>query len=196
VKGQNGSATLSLSKTGTAEHVWELSEQAPWMSLSKTWDGITTEVDQSVVSVNTSALSAGTYSATIYLSAIDQFNVPYYRTVPVSVTVSAGGTTTSPPPPPPSTTPPPPPPPLGGAGGSQGTLTITWLPNSEGDMASYRIYIGTSSGSYGTPITVSKASTSYIATLTRGFTYFVTMTAVDSSGNESPPAAELSRSLF
>jgi outer membrane biosynthesis protein TonB len=195
VKGQVGSAVLSLSKTGTDEHVWDATKSASWISLSRTFDTIRSEVDQITVSVNSNTLNLGTYSGTIYFGLIDAYNVGYTRMVPISVNVTASGTTTTSPPPPPSTTPPPPPP-LGGAGGTQGTLTITWLPNSEADLANYRIYIGTSSGSYGSPITVSKGSTSYIATLTRGYTYFVTMTAVDSSGNESAPAAELSRSLF
>jgi hypothetical protein len=222
VKGQTGSAVLSLSKSGTSEHVWELSEQVPWLSLSRTWDGITTEVDQSVVTINTSALSAGSYSATIYLSALDQFNMPYYKTVPVSLKVSASGSTTppppstTPPPPPPSTTPPPPPPaspppsplPIGGAGGvvappppppapTTASLSVTWTANSEADMAGYRLYVGTSSGVYNQPIQVGKTTTSYVVTgLPKGQTYFIAVSAYDTSGNESQKSSEVSKSLF
>ncbi|MBI4001675.1 MAG: hypothetical protein HY348_07815, partial [Nitrospira defluvii] len=120
----------------------------------------------------------------IYFTLIDARNVAYARMVPVSVTVTASGTT------------PPPPPPIGGAGGTTGSLTITWFQNTEADLAGYRIYIGTASGVYANPISVQGNTTSYAAALSRGFTYFVALTAVDTNGNESEKSAELSRSLY
>jgi hypothetical protein len=68
-----------------------------------------------------------------------------------------------------------------------------WDPNTETDLAGYKIYEATSSGQYGVPIaTLASSSTSYEATgLQKGSTYFFVMTAFDTSGNEGPPSDEL-----
>jgi uncharacterized cupredoxin-like copper-binding protein len=119
----------------------------------------------------------------------------------------------APPPPPPSTTPPPPPPPaspppiLGGAGGTTppppppapttASLSVSWTGNTEADLAGYRLYVGTSSGVYGQPIQVSKSATNYVVTgLPKGQTYFIAVSAYDTTGNESQKSAEVSKSLF
>ena len=69
-----------------------------------------------------------------------------------------------------------------------------WDPNTETDLAGYKIYQGTPSGQYGLPITTLPASsTSYEASgLQKGSTYFFVVTAFDTSGNEGPLSAELS----
>jgi len=68
-----------------------------------------------------------------------------------------------------------------------------WDPNTETDLAGYKIYKGTSSGHYGLPIaTLAASSTSYEATgLQNGRTYFFVVTAFDTSGNEGPISDEL-----
>lgn len=73
------------------------------------------------------------------------------------------------------------------------SATVAWDPNTEQDLAGYRVYKGTSSGEYGTPIAVlSSTSTSYAITgLEPGQTYFLTITAFDHSGNESHPSNEI-----
>ncbi len=91
------------------------------------------------------------------------------KTVPVTLTVSAGGT---------------------------GSATLSWAANTEPDLAGYRVYVGTQSGTYGPPISVGKVTLHTINSLVKGMTYFFTVTAVDGAGNESPPAAELSKSIF
>ena len=66
------------------------------------------------------------------------------------------------------------------------TLTITWAPNSEPDLAGYRIYYGAASGSYGDPVTVGPAATRHqLSGLEAATTYYVAMSAFDYSGNES-----------
>ena len=68
-----------------------------------------------------------------------------------------------------------------------------WDPNTETDLAGYKIYKGTSSGQYSMPIaTLPASSTSYEADgLQKGSTYFFVVTAFDNSGNEGPLSHEL-----
>lgn len=68
-----------------------------------------------------------------------------------------------------------------------------WDPNTETDLAGYKIYKGTSSGQYSAPIATLPASrTSYEADgLQKGSTYFFVVTAFDNSGNEGPLSDEL-----
>ena len=95
------------------------------------------------------------------------------------------------PPPTPSSTPPP--------SLSTGSLTLTWTANGESDLAGYKIYIGTASGTYnfsGSPFVIGKVTSYTVANLPNGQTYFISMSAYDSAGNESPLSAEVSKSLF
>ena len=91
----------------------------------------------------------------------------------------------------PSTQPPPSP--------STGNATLTWTANREPDLAGYRIYVGTASGTYSFPGSAFVAGnvTSYtISNLPIGQTYFFAISAYDSAGNESPLSAEVSKSLY
>ena len=103
---------------------------------------------------------------------------------------------TIPPSPPPRSSPPSTPPP---ANGSTGNVTLAWKANREPDLAGYKIYIGTTSGTYnlaGSPFST-EIITSYIASnLPKGQTYFFAISAYDSAGNESVLSAEVSRSLY
>jgi len=96
----------------------------------------------------------------------------------------------SPPSTPPSTPPPTP---------STGSLTLTWRANGEPDLAGYKIYVGTASGTYnspGSPFIIGKVTSYTVANLPNGQTYFIAMSAYDSAGNESLLSAEVSKSLF
>ncbi|HXT66192.1 MAG TPA: fibronectin type III domain-containing protein, partial [Nitrospiraceae bacterium] len=91
---------------------------------------------------------------------------------------------------PPSTPPPSP---------STGNLTLTWTANGEPDLAGYKIYVGTASGTYnfsGSPFVTGKVTSYTVANLPNGQTYFIAMSAYDSAGNESVLSAEVSKSLF
>jgi len=81
---------------------------------------------------------------------------------------------------------------------SSSSVTLTWNPNTESDLAGYKVYRATSSGTYGAPIaTVQGNTTSYIATgLQFGTTYFFVVTAYDIAGNESAYSNEVSKSIF
>ena len=73
------------------------------------------------------------------------------------------------------------------------TITISWNANTEPDLAGYRIYSGTSSGSYGTPVQVGAAATSGQVDITASATWFFAVTAFDTSNNESGFSTEVSR---
>jgi hypothetical protein len=63
-------------------------------------------------------------------------------------------------------------------------IVLTWKANSESDFSVYRVYYGTSSRDYGLPIPVNRTKYS-ISGLNSNVTYYLAVTAVDTSGNES-----------
>ena len=71
------------------------------------------------------------------------------------------------------------------------TVQVTWNPNTEEDLAGYKIYYGTASGVYGDPIDVGNV-TGHVMEITpqHGATYYFALTAYDTSGNESGYSAE------
>ena len=100
----------------------------------------------------------------------------------------------TPPTPTPVVTPPPPPP---APPAPVDTATLTWNANTDTDLAGYKLYIGTGSGSYtfAGPFDVKQATTYTVSNLPRGQTYYFAVTAYDTSGNESQPSAEVSKSV-
>jgi hypothetical protein len=101
---------------------------------------------------------------------------------------------TAPPPATPPSTPPP------ASSPSTGTVIATWTANVEPDLAGYKIYVGTNSGTYsfpGSPFFVTGKVTSYaISGLPKGQTYYVAISACNSAGDESELSAEVSKSLY
>ena len=90
-------------------------------------------------------------------------------------------------------TPPPPTPP------APNSAILTWRPNRESDLAGYKIYVGTSSGTYnfpGSPFRVDKVATYTVTNLQQKTTYFFAISAYDIAGNESPLSNEASKSIF
>ncbi len=81
------------------------------------------------------------------------------------------------------TTPPLPPEGVSGEIVSENIL-LTWQSNKESDISGYRVYYGTLSRNYGLPIPVDGTEYS-IAGLESDITYYFSVTAVDTSGNES-----------
>lgn len=71
-------------------------------------------------------------------------------------------------------------------------IRIAWDPNSESDLAGYKVYYGTSSRNYGTPINVGNVTTYTITGLTAGQTYYIAVTAYDTANNESDFSNEVS----
>jgi hypothetical protein len=75
---------------------------------------------------------------------------------------------------------------------------LRWRVPPEPDVASYKVFLGNASRAYGTPMNIGKPApdgTGVAATLLTGLdaskSYFVAMTAVDGSGNESALSNEL-----
>jgi fibronectin type 3 domain-containing protein len=157
---------VTITNSGTGTLSWTASDNASWLTLSPASG---TGSGSLTASINTAGLAAGSYSGTITIAASGATNTP--QTVAVSLTVSAPSTSTA---------------------------TLTWNANTETDLASYNVYRSTTSGVYGAALANVPAGTvSYMATgLQTGTTYYFTITAVDSAGNESPHSTEVSRSIF
>jgi hypothetical protein len=64
-------------------------------------------------------------------------------------------------------------------------VTVAWEPNTEPDLAGYRIYYGLTSDQYGNPIDVGKQTSYTVASLEDGKTYYFAATAYDQYGDES-----------
>ena len=73
-------------------------------------------------------------------------------------------------------------------------IKLAWDANTESDLAGYKVYCGTTSGTYGTPIDAGNVTTYTLAGLTLGQTYFIAVTAYDTSTNESGYSNEVSGS--
>ncbi len=72
------------------------------------------------------------------------------------------------------------------------TATVSWDANTESDLSGYKIYYGTSSGSYDDVVDVGNKTSFSINNLVVGTTYFFVVTAFDFSGNESGFSNEVS----
>lgn len=71
-----------------------------------------------------------------------------------------------------------------------GDFTISWQPNTEPDLAGYKVYYGSAHREYNPAIDVGN-QTGYIFTAMPAGLYYVTVTAYDTSGNESEYSYEL-----
>ncbi|MCK4987933.1 MAG: fibronectin type III domain-containing protein, partial [Desulfobacterales bacterium] len=65
------------------------------------------------------------------------------------------------------------------------SVELEWDPNTEPELAGYKIYWGTSSGNYGSSKDVGKTTIYTISGLDEGKTYYFAATAYDGSNNES-----------
>ncbi len=73
-------------------------------------------------------------------------------------------------------------------------VTLSWNPNSEGDLAGYKVYYGPSSGDYTTITDVGLVTTYTINNLGAGTYYFV-VTAYNTSGVESTFSNEIFKTM-
>ncbi|SVE59509.1 uncharacterized protein METZ01_LOCUS512363, partial [marine metagenome] len=79
------------------------------------------------------------------------------------------------------------------AGNTQ--VVLTWTANSESDLASYKVYGGTSASPTTLLSTISAGTETYTNTsLTNGTTYYYRISAVDNAGNESSKSSDVSTS--
>jgi len=80
------------------------------------------------------------------------------------------------------------------AGGQSGIATLTWDPNTETDLAGYKVYYGTASGTYTQTVDVGKVSTFTIAGLASA-KWFFAVTAYNGGGLESGFSNEVSKTI-
>ncbi|MFQ5843324.1 MAG: CFI-box-CTERM domain-containing protein [Thermodesulfobacteriota bacterium] len=71
-------------------------------------------------------------------------------------------------------------------------LTLAWDPNTEPDLAGYRVYYGKSSGNYDHNIDVGNVVLYQLSDLDPDARYYVTLTAYDTFNNESDFSEEVS----
>jgi hypothetical protein len=163
------SKTLNIANPGTGTLTWSVTDNASWLTLAPASGSTITGTSPVTLSVNTAGLLAGPFTAAITVTATAATNSP--TTIPVTLTLSAPTTSTA---------------------------TLAWNANTEPDLAGYKVYQATASGAYTTPITtLPKTALSYTAVgLQVGTTYYFTITAYDSAGNESQKSAEVSKSIF
>jgi hypothetical protein len=83
------------------------------------------------------------------------------------------------------------------ASGGTGTVTLNWTASADPSETGYRVYYGTSSGTYvqtyGQGIDVGNVTTYNVTGLSTGVLYYFAVTAYDAGGNESAYSTETSR---
>jgi hypothetical protein len=70
------------------------------------------------------------------------------------------------------------------------SLQLTWNANTETDLAGYKVYYGTSPGSYGNPHVLGDVTEYELSGLEDGTRYYIALTAFDTSNNESEKSVE------
>ena len=78
---------------------------------------------------------------------------------------------------------------------SAGEVTLAWDPNSEPDLAGYKLYYGLGSGQYDEIIDVGNVTTNTVTGLEDGLTYYFVVTAYNTAGLESDPSNEVSNTV-
>jgi len=168
------SQILNVLKNNDHTLSWSSKDNATWLIVSPTTGSITNSAQISV-SVNPAGLAAGTYAATVTVTATKGGSI----SVPVTFTVTSGSTTA-----------------LKSTSSSVGTVTLTWDPSTATNLAGYKIYIGTASGGYSSPITVGNVTSYTISNLGIGSTYYFAVTDYNTSGVESGFSNEVSKSIY
>jgi hypothetical protein len=75
---------------------------------------------------------------------------------------------------------------------SAGQVTLAWDPNTESDLAGYKVYYGTASGVYTSNIDVGNVTSFTVTGLQDGLLYFFAVTAYNTSAGESGFSNEVS----
>ena len=170
------SPTVSVSKANSRRSSWAATDTATWLTVSP-GAGSINRTEQVALAVNVAGLAAGTYTAMVAI-AVDNGES---ASVPVTLKVAAA----------PTSPPPPPPPPPSGT-----TASLTWSPVTGTNLAGYKVYMGTASGRYGTPLDVGNVTSYTVSNLAAGTTYFFVVSSYSSSGSESPYSNEVSKSIY
>jgi hypothetical protein len=76
-----------------------------------------------------------------------------------------------------------------------GSITLSWDPNAEPDIAGYIVYYGPSSGNYTNNTNVGNVTTWTVPGLTDGQLYYFAVRAYNTAGQQSPLSAEVSGAI-
>jgi hypothetical protein len=167
------SQSVNVLKSNMKVTNWTASESATWISVSPGAGNIT-KAAQITVTVNTAGLAAGTYSATVAVTVYKGGSV----SIPVSLIVAPITTPT------PSIT------------STSTTASLSWSPSASTTAAGYKVYVGTASGVYASPINIGNTTSYTVANLGTGNTYYFVVTSYDAAGNESAPSNEVSKVIY
>ncbi|WP_172834267.1 fibronectin type III domain-containing protein [Nitrospira japonica] len=80
-----------------------------------------------------------------------------------------------------------------------GNAILSWNIGTENDLAGYKVYVGTRSGTYsypGSPFTIGRVTTYTLNNLPQGQTYYFALSAYDNAGNTSGLSAEVHKSIY
>jgi hypothetical protein len=160
------SQRLEIKNIGKGTLNWSASASEAWLTFSPTAGTTTTEIDSITVSANAAGMQAGSYTTTITVT--DPVASNSRVDIPVTLVLSAP---------------------------QSGTAELTWLPNTESNLAGYRVHIGTTTGNYLLPIDVGNATSHKLTGLSPGQTYYFAVTAYNTSGIESGYSNEASKSI-
>ena len=172
------SQTVNVLKGGRSSATWKTSNYAPWLTVSP-GNGTITKSTAIAVSAQTSGLKAGTYTTTIKVAASAGGNV----WIPVTFTVTSGTTSGS------NST-------STSSSTSNTIATLSWYPNTETNLAGYKIHIGTAAGIYNATVDVRNVTSYNLSNLTIGTTYYFAVSAYDTAGTDSALSNEVSKSIY
>jgi hypothetical protein len=170
--GNPNSQIVRISKDNARRVGWASSDNAAWLSVTPNSGQMTSDAEVEVT-VNTSSLNAGTYTGSIKIAAKKGGSVTIPVTLKIIASVSASPSQVS------ST-----------------SATLTWVANSESDLAGYKVYVGMAPGAYGAPIAIGNITSYMVSNLLRGNTYYFAVSAYDKSGNESALSTVVSKSIY
>lgn len=166
------SQSVTVSKPNNKATNWTASDSATWVSASPQTGSIT-KTAQVTVSVNTAGLAAGTYSATVTVTAYKGGSV----SIPVSLTVTSSTS-------------------LSTISGTSNSASLSWNPAATSGLVGYNVYVGTTPGVYGSSTNVGNVTSYVINNLPVGYTYYFVVTDYDSNGAESAPSNEVSKIIY
>lgn len=160
--------TIAVSRPTTWSATFTTSDNASWLTVSPATTTITTSKTLTVA-VNTTALVAGTYRATI----TTKVGTWCTNTEPVTLVVSPGS---------------------GGGGGATSSATLRWNAVTSATVSGYKVYVGEAPRQYTQTINVGTVTSSTVSSLIVGRTYYFAVTAYNSAG-ESAPSTEVTKTI-